>query len=372
MTTIFTDSPSSDARRREKLYGGDIFVGSPRPSTLALVAFARELIEEAFAPLDPVQAQHELPVERFVEIFGPLKPRFIHHPRTKDLLRAVVEELGGDLDETYIDVPRLRGATSDGYLTAGVGYAFPHHRDVWWSAPLAQLNWWIPIYDFESESSMAFHPHYWDKGLSNGSEEFNYYEYNAVGRAQASQHIGKDTRKQPGPREAVEPGPEIRVVCPVGGIIGFSGAQMHSTVPNTSGRTRFSIDFRTVNMADLIAGRSAPNVDTYCEGTSLRDFRRGRDAAPMPDEIVARYDSGEIPEGAVLVFQPDPAVVAAAAASTATASTATATAVPAPASEAADAATDTDDAGAGAVDTVDAAAVGAGSGASLDMAASGV
>jgi hypothetical protein len=314
MTTIFTDPLFPDDRRRQKLYGGDIFVGSPRPSTLALVDFARELIEEAFGALDPVQAQHELPVERFVEVFGPLKPRFIHHPKTKGLLRAVVEELGGDLEETYIDVPRLRGATSGGYLTAGVGYAFPHHRDVWWSAPLAQLNWWIPIYDFESESSMAFHPHYWDKGISNGSEEFNYYEYNAVGRAQASKHIGKDTRKQPGPREAVEPGPEIRVVCPVGGIIGFSAAQMHSTVPNTSGRTRFSIDFRTVNLADLIAGRSAPNVDSYCEGTSLRDFRRGRDHAPMPEEVIAKYDSGEIPEGAVLVFQPDPAVVAAAAA----------------------------------------------------------
>jgi len=93
-------------------------------------------------------------------------------------------------------------------------------------------------------------------------------------------------------------------VCPPGGVILFSGAQVHSTVPNTSGLTRFSIDFRTVDLRDLENGHGAPNVDTYCTGTSLRDFRRGRDAAAMPDDVVRRYDSGEIPEGAVLVFKP--------------------------------------------------------------------
>ncbi len=81
---------------------------------------------------------------------------------------------------------------------------------------------------------------------------------------------------------------------------------MHSTVPNTSGRTRFSIDFRTVNLSDLKAGRGAPNVDTFAQGTSLRDFRRGSDGAALPEDVVASYDSGDKPEGAVLVFEPAP------------------------------------------------------------------
>jgi hypothetical protein len=29
------------------------------------------------------------------------------------------------------------------------------------------------------------------------------------------------------------------------------------------------------------------------------------DAAPMPDDVVAQYDSGQVPEGAVLVFTAD-------------------------------------------------------------------
>ncbi len=69
-----------------------------------------------------------MPVERYVEICAPLKPRFIHHPRTKELIRAVLTEMGCDLEETYQDVPRLRMVTSDGYLTSGVGYT------VWYAA----------------------------------------------------------------------------------------------------------------------------------------------------------------------------------------------------------------------------------------------
>ena len=79
--TIYLDTHLDERARRERLYGGDIFVYSPRPTTRALTDFARQLIEEAFAPLAPEQAQFELPVERFVEIVAPLKPRFIHHPQ---------------------------------------------------------------------------------------------------------------------------------------------------------------------------------------------------------------------------------------------------------------------------------------------------
>lgn len=306
MSAIYFDATMSDAERRERLYRGDVFVYSPKASTLALIGFARELLTQAFAPLEPELAQHRMDVAAFVDVFGPLKPAFIHHPNTKALLADVVAELGCDLEETYVDVPRLRGVTSDKYLTAGVGYAFPPHRDTWWSAPLAQINWWLPIYPFQSESSMAFHPGYWRVPISNGSEEFNYYEYNAVGRKEAAKHITTDTRKQPGPRQPMDLEAQFRVVCPPGGVILFSATQMHSTVPNTSGRTRFSIDFRTANLADLEAGRSAPNVDTFAQGTSLRDFRRGADGAAMPESVVARYDCGDKPEGAVLVFEPSP------------------------------------------------------------------
>jgi hypothetical protein len=38
---------------------------SPRPSSLALVEFARELIHEGFGAMDPRDAQHHMPVEEY-------------------------------------------------------------------------------------------------------------------------------------------------------------------------------------------------------------------------------------------------------------------------------------------------------------------
>jgi hypothetical protein len=305
MTTIHLDPKFDDDERRRRLYNGHLILLSSRPAVLELAEFAYDMLREAFDPFDPVLAQYEMPVERWVEIFAPLKPQFIHHPRTIGLVRALVEAAGCDLDQTYIDVPRLRGVTSDGYLTSGVGYAHHPHRDTWYSAPMAQLNWWFPLVEFDSDSAMAFHPRYFSEAVRNESDEFDYYEWNAVGRADAAKHIKSDTRRQPRPLDDIDLDPDLRVVCPVGSVLVFSPAHLHSAVSNTTGRTRFSIDVRTVNLQDLEAEIAAPNVDSRPRGTSLRDFRRASDLAPMPDDIVDRYDVGSGADAGVLVYTPE-------------------------------------------------------------------
>jgi len=302
---IHVDSAADDEQRRSALYNGELFVYSPKGSTTALIEFAREMICEGFKGKDPTTAQFEMPVEDFVRVFAPIKPAFIHHPKTMELLRDIASEFGCSLMDTYLDVPRLRAVTSDAYLTSGVGYAHHPHRDTWYSAPLAQINWWLPIYPFTMESTIAFHPRYRSQPIANGSSDFNYYEWNRTSRANAAAHIKSDTRPQPKSTEPVDLHPEIRLVTEPGGSILFSAAQMHSTVPNTSGRTRFSIDFRTVNLADLKAGKAAPNLDSHPVGTSLRDFVRSADLEKMPEDVVTRYDNAPIEEGAVLVYLPN-------------------------------------------------------------------
>jgi hypothetical protein len=303
LDTVFFDSQLSEPLRRQQLYNGRLFVFSPRASTLALCEFARSMIEDAFCHKDPRTAQYAMPVEEFVSICAPLKPGFIHHPTTPKLIKEVIEELGCGLDDTYVDVPRLRMVTHGGYLTSGVGYAHHPHRDTWYSAPMCQLNWWLPIYGFGAESSMAFHTRYWSKPVRNGSGSFNYYQWNADGRKNAAKHIKNDTRVQPHAEEPVELEPEVRIVCPPGGIVLFSAAQLHSTVANTSGFTRYSIDFRSVNLDDLVGMRGAPNIDSAPSGTSLRDFRRSLDMSSVPEAVVRLYDDQPAAEG-TLVFRP--------------------------------------------------------------------
>lgn len=53
-------------------------------------------------------------VEEFVDIIGPLKPNFTHHPRFNELMRARFVEFGCDLQDTYLDVPRRRVISSHG------------------------------------------------------------------------------------------------------------------------------------------------------------------------------------------------------------------------------------------------------------------
>jgi hypothetical protein len=61
-------------------------------------------------------------------------------------------------------------------------------------------------------------------------------------------------------------------------------------VPNTSGRTRFSVDFRTVNLDDVAADGGAPNIDSACTGTTMGDYLRGTDLTHIPGDLVERYE----------------------------------------------------------------------------------
>jgi hypothetical protein len=292
---LFCDSKLDDASRRAELYRGSVFVYSPSSGALGLCEFARELIEAAFHPYDPRKVQEFLPVERCVEILAELKPKFIHHPRSKEFIQAMLAERGCDLDKTYFDVPRLRTAFPSDYLASGIAYAFHPHRDTWYSAPFSQVNWWMPVYEISPDNSMAFHPQYWDTVVPNTSHTYNYYEWNRQSRQNAAQHIKTDTRVQPRAQIRLDPDPQLRIVANVGGVMLFSAAQLHSTVPNTCGLTRYSIDFRTVHLEDVWSKCGAPNIDSACTGTTMRDYLRAKDFARLPDEAVALYfDSTEL------------------------------------------------------------------------------
>jgi hypothetical protein len=289
MNTIYYDSPVSDDLRRQRLYQGQLFVYPPRPSTIEFCKFAGHLIEQAFEGLDPRRAQERLSVERYAQILGELKPKFIHHPKSKECIQALLREMGCYAGKTYFDVPRMRSSTSGGYLTSGIAYAWHPHRDTWYSAPACRINWWIPIYDITSDNAMAFHPRYWAQAVRNDSVQYDYEEWNKHHRYAAAQCIKEDPRPLPRATEPMDLDPQVRLICPAGGVSLFSGAQMHSSVPNTSGYTRFSIDFRTVHLDDVMAFHGAPNIDASCTVTTMNDYLRGTDLEHVPQELVTQY-----------------------------------------------------------------------------------
>lgn len=280
------------------MYDGAINITTPSPTTVAFAMFARDLIGEAFSGRDPEIAQFDLPVAEYAAILRALEPRFVHHPESTRFLQRILAERGCDPDVTYFDVPCLRTWTSDDYLGTGIAYAWHPRRDTWCSAPLAQLKYWMPVYEITEENAVAFHTAYFDRAVTNDSASYDHHQWNT-----ASSAAGIEARPLPGPTEPVDLLSSTVIVTPVGGMIEFSGHHLHSSVPNTSGRTRFSIDFRTVDLTDIRAGLGAYDVDGHCTGSSIREFRSAADLSPMPEDVVALFDDGTEPAGD-LVYAP--------------------------------------------------------------------
>src|SRR5262245_36351040 len=127
MNTVYFDANVSDDMRRAGLYQGQLYVHSATRGTLGLVELARTVIREAFGSRDPETAQYDMPVEEYAAVLADLKPKFIHHPDSKRFIQQTLSDLGCDPEQTYFDVPRMRTATSDAYLTSGIAYAFHPH-----------------------------------------------------------------------------------------------------------------------------------------------------------------------------------------------------------------------------------------------------
>jgi len=289
MNSIFFEREVTDDTRRSLFYQGQLFAYMPTPGTIRLCNLAKKMLEDAFVPHDPREAQYHYSVEDYAAILGDLKPKFIHHPEAKEAIQQILVERGCDLEKTYFDVPRLRTSTAQGYLTTGIAFAFHPHRDTWYSAPMCQLNWWMPVYPIEPDNGMAFHPYYWDHPVKNSSDRYNYQEWVKNSRFIAAQQVKTDTREQPKAQEEMQLDPQLRVIAPPGGVTIFSAAQMHSSIPNTSKLTRISIDFRTVHLDDVRDRCGAPNIDSNCTGTTLGDYLRGTDFAHIPDELIQMY-----------------------------------------------------------------------------------
>lgn len=302
-TAIWFNRTEKDDERRARLYAGEIFVYDHVPAVEKFAAFSSELIEKALSPHDPRHVHEALTPEELAPLLGKLKPAFTHHPESKRLVAKILEELGTDLDDCHIDVPKLRTAYPTGHLTKGIAYAFPWHRDTWYGGPMAQINWWLPIYPLSADNCMAFDPRNFSGAVANDSDKFNYYRRN-VERKDAAQFIKEDPRVQPSAVALGSEEPEFRLLPQVGGIIVFSGAQLHTTITSASCLSRYSIDFRTVSRRDVERGLGAANIDTRCVGTALRDFRRATDGAAMPEELARKLDPlGPAPDE-VAVFKP--------------------------------------------------------------------
>jgi hypothetical protein len=297
--TVFVDPGLPADELRQALYDGNLVILTRVRAVSDFVEYMRDQLTELFKPYDPEHAHEHFDKEEMAKMLGSWKPSFIHAARSKGLVCEIIKETGLPAEYTHYDLPKPRTSFPVGHLTTGIAYAFPWHRDVWYSAPAQQINWWLPVFAARPDNSMSFDLPCFDRQVPNSSETFDYYRNNA-GRLTTATQLTKERQARPGAIDH-KPVDELVVLPPPGGILLFSGAQLHTSIPNTSGRARYSIDFRTVDARDLEANRGAPLVDAHCTGTAIRDFRNVADGSAFDEETV-RALFGAPPPDAMLVF----------------------------------------------------------------------
>ena len=281
MVTVYVNRSLDEPSRRAGIYSGDIHMCTRVPQSQAIVDWARCLITDAFGDMDPERAQFGLPLEEFVARVGPLKSRFTNDDHTKELVRDLVVAMGADPERTYFDLPRLRVVPSDAYLTSGVSYAYKAHRDTWYAHPKVLVNYWVPVFDCVGDNVMSMWVGYWDREVRNSSSGFDYDRWVSEQRFNAASNIGAESRPHPLPLEPIDASTEVRIAGNAGDMMIFSTCHLHSTAPNVSGVTRFSYDLRTLDIDDLVEGRGPRNPDGDATGTTVGDFLRVADLAPL-------------------------------------------------------------------------------------------
>ncbi|MSR13265.1 MAG: hypothetical protein EXR86_01630 [Gammaproteobacteria bacterium] len=251
----------SAAALRARIYGGEIIRRPATPTSLAFVDGVMGAIGTILGP-DPRSAE----VDVHAALAG-LREHAMVDSGWWAAIAAVIAETGFDLSQQRVDSVRVRALAAFLAPEAAPRGAYAVHRDTWYANPACQVNWWLAVHDVDETESFAFYPEYFARPIANDSALLDYTK---------PPQLGSDGRWLPAhaPDALVRPpaSEAQRFSLARGELLLFSGAHLHGGVPVTSGRIRFSLDFRTVDEGDLAEGLGAPVLDVECKGQTVQDY----------------------------------------------------------------------------------------------------
>ena len=249
---------------------------APCASTRQLVDAVWDELHQTFGPSREAirTAQFRLSADDFFGHIGRLRKRLYTSPK----YHAVVAELMGQfgfrpVDHSF-DPIRLRVIPHMGHKHPAAQPMYYGHRDTWYSNPQTMITWWIPLHDVQATESFDFYPDEFERPVANDSEIFDFDMWTADGQ---QRRIGWQdaatglTALYPQLREPPQ-GARLPVTSRAGELLLFSAQHLHRTRANVTGKTRFSLDFRTVHLLENQTHAGPPNVDNRSTGCSLKQF----------------------------------------------------------------------------------------------------
>ncbi|MYE58337.1 MAG: hypothetical protein F4X35_01955 [Alphaproteobacteria bacterium] len=247
----------------ERAFRGELVVFRQLDALDALLDHARGIAYAAFD--DPVRDEGRIDSGLWREKAVAARRSFMRSEAVPGLLCALFTELGFNPETTYRDRAILRFQPGRAACRTRRLRDLPPHRDTWGSNLMNQLNWWAPLFPLEPDATMEIWPGYFDRPVPNSSAGWDIKALRAA---------GGDYPLLPEAARPEEPGEPVLIEP--GELLCFSGAHLHASRPNRTGRTRISIDLRTVDVMD---GQGAPNVDGLTRRTGYDWFHRLSDGA---------------------------------------------------------------------------------------------
>jgi len=232
------------------LFAGDLLTFAPA-AVSALAARARAIVQGQFGP-EPETAERRMSADDFRAASMRARKAVAGDEGMAALWQSVLTALGYPLTEVRSDRVRLRIAPSRPDAQSRFARPLPAHRDSWGSNIMCQVNWWMPLYELAPTRTMVIWPDAFRTPVPNTSGQWDYDRL--ISGIEKNYPLLPEAERQP----ADQPVP---VLIEPGEILAFSAAHLHAGMTDASGRSRFSLDTRTVWDADIAAGRGAPNVD---------------------------------------------------------------------------------------------------------------
>ena len=269
----------------ERIFDGEVMVFRQVAPLRELLDITDVMIREVFGE-EPVLAHVRWDYEQMANRAADLQKIFKQTTAVRALFQAALESLGVPPEESYWDKLHLRVLPSGPPSESRPIRSLKAHRDTWGSNLMAQINWWAPVYSLTPDRGLAVYPHYWDKAIANSSADWDLEE---LLRLRA---LGEPYPQLPLPVEAVDTENELRLAPEPGDMLSFSGAQLHGTVTNETGETRFSLETRTVWEQDLLLNRGAPNLDGAAPRFGDRWFTHMREGYTLSlEQLLGRQAS---------------------------------------------------------------------------------
>lgn len=236
--------------------GGDLLVWRQVPALLELVRLSDARLRAGFG-VDPLQAEAHFSPDDYLKTVRRLRAAFKADDAINVAFKRALVEIGLAAGDCYWDPLQLRVVPAQATHHGRRIMPLPAHRDNWGSNIGQQINWWTPIYPIGPGRTIVFYPRYFDQPIANSSADWDFEILKRLmAEGKADQYPVLPTLRAELPASEAMP-----VVIEPGDMLAFSGQHLHGSVATDLTATRFSIESRTVNLAHIRDGLTAPNVD---------------------------------------------------------------------------------------------------------------